>query len=65
MISKINRIYYRWRFKRRLRTIHKGYSELHHLMKRSGYPRSDRRRIIRNIIKDDRFADKFFNGLGS
>ena len=40
-------------------TIEKGYVALHLLLKKANYPRKERRRIMKDIVKDRSLLDRY------
>lgn len=59
MWRKIKQIYYRRKARRLITTIEKGYIALHLLLQKAGYPRSERRRIVKEVIKDRSLIDRY------
>jgi len=59
MFRKIIRWYYRCKARKLILTIEKGYVALHLLLQKAGYSRSERRRIVKDIVKNRSFLDRY------
>jgi len=59
MFRRIKRWYYRRRARKLILTIEKGYVALHLLLSKAGYSRSERRRIVRQVVKDRSLMDRY------
>ena len=55
----IKKYYYRRKARRLIMMIEKGYLALHLLLKKAGYPRSERRRIVKDIVKNRGILDRY------